>query len=204
MRLLRVVMISLALVLAGPSAAQATRLAGLKLVPADGAPGARVHVTGTWFAAAGDGFASVAPVEIRWGGTSGPVLERVRPDAGGTFITRITVPAGSEPGQRVVVATQSVADREGTRRPAPGTPAKAAFHVRTAADRGTLPPGITATTSVPGRDAAGIVLVLAGLLGLVAFSAAAWMLLRGRGHGPAATRLLRPSRVGGQRDGSSG
>lgn len=186
-------MLGLALVLLVPSPAQATRLAGLKLVPGEGPPGSRVRVTGTWFAAAGEDFASADPVELRWGGHSGPVLARVQPDAGGTFITQITVPAGAGAGQHVLVATQTVVDHRGRALPAPGTPAKAAFRVRTGkADLRAHQPGLPAASAAAGRGGVGLPLLLAGLLGLAIFAGAVWMLVLDQARTPAPARRAGP------------
>lgn len=113
------------------NAAYATSLASLKLEPSSGKPGTAIGVTGTWFATEGGRFSWVSPVQVRWGGTDGPVLASVKPDAEGTVITGITVPTTVKAGLHVIVATQTVVsrDRVGVAYAAPGTPARTVFGV---------------------------------------------------------------------------
>lgn len=176
----------LLLAVAVPSAAHATRLAGLKLVPAGGPPGTEVRVTGTWFATAEDGFAARLPVRMRWGGTSGPVLAEVQPDDGGTFITHITVPAGATPGQHLLVATQTVVDRTGQRRPAPGTPARAAVTVERPGARAESADVRTAPAPPPARNAGAPAATAAAALvaaaGMLLFAGAGWRVVRELRH----------------------
>lgn len=182
----------LSIMLAAPAAAASTTstttMAGLKLVPTHGPPGTTVRVTGTWFAGSG-GHA----VEVRWGGgPAAPVLATVRPDAGGTFITSITVPGDAAAGPHVIAATQLVPTADGRELPAPGTPARAAFTVGAApVDRGVGPvasPGAGPDRLVP------LILVVAGVIGLAGAGLGARLLLHetwgwrahaGRGAAPA-------------------
>lgn len=126
-------------------AAQATSLAGLKMDPARGEPGADLRLTGTWFTSPGDArYASVSPVEIRWGGDEGAVVAVVEPDEGGTFITPVTVPADATDAVHLVVAHQTVRHHDGRVGHAPGTPARAVFTVGTSAVE-TSRPAVAAT-----------------------------------------------------------
>lgn len=115
------------LVLAG--SAHATQLAGLKLVPRSAHPGAAVKLTGTWFAAAGEDVVDASSVHVWWGGEGAQLLAVAQPDAGGTFITEITVPPDAPSGPSLIVATQSVTNTAGVTFSAPGTPARAQLDV---------------------------------------------------------------------------
>lgn len=111
------------LLMSAMAAYACTNLATLNLSEGAGAAGADIDVTGSAFST-GD---NVQPVEIRWGGTDGPVLTEAEPDSTGAIETSVTIPEDAEPGYHVLVATQMQEDDEGELSPAYGTPARASF-----------------------------------------------------------------------------
>ncbi|HEX2698805.1 MAG TPA: hypothetical protein VHM89_01200 [Acidimicrobiales bacterium] len=144
-----------------------TALATLESSTAATPAGSEISATGTSFAAQGAG-----PVVIHWNGAAGPEVGRATPDAEGRISTPIAVPKTADPGQYVLVATQT---KEGGD-PVYGTPARATVGV-TGAD-GTVPVATPGALSAPvqpggGGDGNGVValtLVL-GAAGLALFGA---------------------------------
>jgi len=128
----------------GPAAAQ-TQVA---LSPASGPPGTEFVVTGTGFAA--------LPVEIRWGGSSGPVIATA---SGPDFSVSAEVPPDAPPNSHQVVAmvtdgsavSSSSASFQVTTGEAPAPPAPAPEESTTTTEPPTMaPPG---TAPPAGRSA---------------------------------------------------
>lgn len=99
-----------------------TSLATLNVSQSAGASGTSVDVTGSSFQTTDKGASAVS---IRWNAIDGPVLAQVAPDASGSITAKIAVPANLQPGDYIIVATQT--DKDG--KPAFGTPARLAFEV---------------------------------------------------------------------------
>jgi hypothetical protein len=122
----------------GPAAAVT-----LTVSPASGPPGTEIVVTGTGFAA--------LPVEIRWGGLSGPVIATA---TGPDFSVTATVP-DSQPNSVPVLAvvtngnsvSTSSASFQVTSGDAPAAPAETSTTTTVAE-----PPTTTPTASVPGGE----------------------------------------------------
>lgn len=70
--------------------------------PARAESGAAFSLDGSGF----QGGPEAQPVNIRWGGASGQLLAQIAPEEGGTFSTRLAVPAGAQPGWHQITATQ--------------------------------------------------------------------------------------------------
>lgn len=143
-----------------------TNLATLNLSEGAGAAGADVDVTGSSFATGEDAPA----VEIRWGGSDGPVLTEAQTDSTGAIQTSVTIPDDATPGYHVVVATQMQEDDEGELSPAFGTPARASYLVGTADQPAEIsePTGSAAAASPEASMSTGLlaltaVLALAGV-----------------------------------------
>lgn len=99
-----------------------TSLATLNVAQGQAAPGSDVQVTGSSFQTTDKGASAVS---VRWNAVDGPVLASLAPDASGSISGTITVPANLQPGDYILVATQT--DKTG--QPAFGTPARLAFEV---------------------------------------------------------------------------
>lgn len=146
-----------------------TSLATLNVSQPTGATGTDVNVTGSSFQTADRGASAVS---IRWNAIDGPVLAQVAPDASGSITATITVPANLQPGDYILVATQT--DKTG--QPAFGTPARLAFEVT---GSGTAAPAVQTVNQAAAPVAtsnglgvgAGTLAVLAGLgvLGILLF-----------------------------------
>jgi len=158
------------------SAYACTALATLQSSTAATASGTNFTATGSSFAAKGAG-----PVVIHWNGAGGPEVGRATPDANGNISATVSVPKTADPGQYVLVATQTKSDGEAVY----GTPARASVAV-TGPD-GTVPvasPAAPATPTQPvgasdGNGVVALTMVL-GAAGLVLFGAGFATLVRGR------------------------
>lgn len=158
------------------SAYACTALATLQSSSPATAAGSSITTTGSSFAAKGAG-----PVVIHWNGAAGPEVGRATPDANGNITATVAVPKTAEPGQYVLVATQTKTNGEAVY----GTPARASVAV-TGAD-GQVPVAQPAAPGSPAQpvgatDGNGVValtLVL-GAAGLVLFGAGFATLVRGR------------------------
>jgi hypothetical protein len=158
------------------SAYACTALATLQSSSPATAAGSNITTTGSSFAAKGAG-----PVVIHWNGAAGPEVGRATPDANGNITATVAVPKTAEPGQYVLVATQTKTNGEAVY----GTPARASVAV-TGAD-GQVPVAQPAAPGSPAQpvgatDGNGVValtLVL-GAAGLVLFGAGFATLVRGR------------------------
>ena len=133
------------LVLAAASFACSPAVGSSSLTPDAGASGSRVLV---------EGWGYTAPVEIRWGSATGPLLAQATPD-GNRISQRVTIPA-SEPGfySVVVVGYDSVTNQSFR--------SSSTFHVTGAAAAATDPvpaepalpdPAPAASTAAPGASA---------------------------------------------------
>ena len=146
-----------------------TSLATLNTSQPTGASGIDVNVTGSSFQTTDKGASAVS---IRWNAIDGPVLAQVAPDASGSITASIKVPAGLQPGDYILVATQT--DKTG--QPAFGTPARLAFEVT---GTGTAAPAVQTANQAAAPVAtsnglgvgAGTLAILAGLgvLGILLF-----------------------------------
>lgn len=151
-----------------------TALATLESSTAATASGTNITATGSSFAAKGAG-----PVVIHWNGAGGPEVGRATPDANGNISTSVAVPKTADPGQYVLVATQTKANGEAVY----GTPARASVAV-TGAD-GKVPTAAPAapqnpTQPVGATDGNGVVALtmVLGAAGLVLFGAGFATLVR--------------------------
>lgn len=146
-----------------------TSLATLNVSQPTGATGTDVNVTGSSFQTTDKGASAVS---LRWNAIDGPVLAQVAPDASGSITATITVPANLQPGDYIIVATQT--DKTG--QPAFGTPARLAFEVT---GSGTAAPAVQTANQAAAPVAtsnglgvgAGTLAILAGLgvLGILLF-----------------------------------
>ncbi len=146
-----------------------TSLATLNTSQPTGATGTDINVTGSSFQTTDKGASAVS---IRWNAIDGPVLAQVAPDASGSIAATIKIPANLQPGDYIIVATQS--DKTG--QPAFGTPARLAFEVT---GTGTAAPAVqpAAQAAAPSATSNGLgvstgtlaVLIGLGVLGLLLF-----------------------------------
>lgn len=151
-----------------------TNLAELNVGPPSGHAGTQVTVTGSAFSH----VPANTPVALHWGGTNGPVLATVTPDAAGAIgPLTVTIPSDAAPGPYVIVASQT---EVATGLTPWGTPARASFTVTgqapaaapaRAAAGGALS---TTTSSSAGLIALTIALGVAGLA-LFALGAASFV-----------------------------
>ena len=162
-----------------------TNLATLDLSQASGAPG-------TSFTAVGSSFTPHAPVILHWNSLSGPVLAKINAGPSGAIAATAKIPSTAQPGNYVVVATQTVQGQ-----PAFGTPARATFQVvgpggTTASQSPSNAPAANPLASVStssssglsaGLLAATIVLALLGV-SLFGFGAAGYIRQRRRAEQP--------------------
>ncbi len=154
------------LLMSAMAAYACTNLATLNLSEGAGAAGADIDVTGSAFST-GD---NVQPVEIRWGGTDGPVLAEAEVDSTGAIETSVTIPEDANPGYHVLVATQMQEGDDGELSPAYGTPARASFLIGAVnepaeiSDSAAAPAAATPEAGMPtGLIALTAVLALAGI-----------------------------------------
>lgn len=90
-------------VLAVAPALACTPTANVELNPRSGEPGSAITVSGSVFDPGG------APVEIRWGGTSGDIVGRTGVNEAGQFSLTVILPR-AEPGHYIVSAIQRLND----------------------------------------------------------------------------------------------
>ena len=162
-----------AVVLVGASAFACTNLAALNLSSASGQAGTQVTVTGSAFARAPRN----TPVDLRWNGINGPIMQSVAPDAAGAIgPLNLTIPADAKPGYYVIVATQT---EIATGLTPGGLPSRAGFQVvgpggAPSAAAATVSTGSTDTGISGGFVALSVALGVSGLL-LFALGAAAFV-----------------------------
>ena len=101
-----VALVVLAAVAMAPAFACTGNRGSLTTNPAHAAAGTGIDLMGTGF----EGQVGASQVEVRWGGGSGVLIAQVTPDEGGVINTRVTVPAGAEPGWHQITASQKRAD----------------------------------------------------------------------------------------------
>lgn len=167
--------VAVATLLLGSVAAWAcTNLATMNLSESAVQPGGTIDITGTSFETATNGG---QPVELRWNAPDGAVLASAVPDPSGNIAATLTVPADTQPGHYVLIATQLVQEQEGHvsasgLSPAFGTPARAAIQVGSpAVPDAPQPAGVPAGAAETGSPGMLALTALLGLLGLGLFGA---------------------------------
>ncbi|MDP8929339.1 MAG: hypothetical protein M3O70_12405 [Actinomycetota bacterium] len=159
------------LLLGAMTAWACTNLATLNLSQSAVQAGNTIEVTGSSFKAPAEG---VQPVQLHWNSAAGPILAEAVPDAAGSILTQVTIPADAQPGHYVLVATQMAVDPGHglpSGEPVFGTPARAAVMVGSPAPVEGEAAGAptVSTTPEPGSGAMVAVTALLALLGLGLF-----------------------------------